>query len=330
MIFIDRREPPELNTAVRKLGVETSYPYDLEYGDLAFEGNGECGPGAMIALERKKLSDLITSMQKRRLSGHQARGLHKEYDYVFLIAEGMWRAGSGGEIEHWGSNWTSSRGSDGKMRRTPGKSGWIPFYAHATNHAVSYTQLASYMYSMTLRSKSARREPLRIIRTSTLAETAAQVVALYKNFTEKLWEDHHAHDQIYTPLPETDYGSDGRDGKSGQRRTSFLEGLPDTDIGQPSVTWAMAAQLPGVDRKARLVADHFKTPMDMVLAGLDAELRKMVDIWYAEHPGAAEKAWEQVRVAADGKKTKSGKRRAGIGRAGAKVIVRAIFEGKTE
>lgn len=323
MIFIDRREPEELNKEIRHLGVETAYPTHLEYGDLMFEGNGEMGTGAMVALERKKLSDLINSMQGKRLSGHQARGLWDSYDYVFLITEGMWRPGPGGEIEHWGGGGAGRKG------------GWRPFYSHAGKNAVSYRQLASYLYSMTLRSRSRLREPMRVIRTSTLRETAAQIVALYKNFTDKRWEDHTAHDQIYTPLPIAGYGENGVDAYNNGHRASLLGGLGAMAGGggglQPSLTWAMAAQLPGVDQKARLVAEYFKTPMDMVLAGLDAGIREKVDEWFKENPEAAVKEWMKVKVAEDAGdkgRTKSGRRKAGVGVETARGVVKALMGGE--
>ena len=312
MSFVDRREPEELNKEIRHLGVETSYPYHLDYGDIVFEGNGEAGPGAMVAIERKKLSDLINSMREKRLSGHQARGLWESYEYVFLLTEGMWRSGPGGEIEHW------------SMRRG-GKAGWYPFYTHGDRSAVSYRQLASYLHSMSLRSRSKLREPMRVIRTSTLKESAAQIVALYKNFTDKRWEDHTAHDVIYTPLPVSGYGADGTDGYTHGHRAGLLAGLPASI--EPSLVWAMAAQLPGVDQKARLVASHFKTPIDMVLAGLDGGLRETVDRWFKEHPEAAVKAWMEVKVGEDAGtrgRTKSGRRKAGIGVETAKSVVKAL------
>lgn len=63
----------------------------LEYGDFCFAGNGKDGI-VTIAIERKTLSDFIGSMESGRLSGHQLPGLVNNYDYVYILIEGLWQA----------------------------------------------------------------------------------------------------------------------------------------------------------------------------------------------------------------------------------------------
>jgi len=62
----------------------------LEYGDFAWLGRGPNGP-EMVGVERKKISDLVASMESGRLSGHQLLGLTTAYDRVYLLVEGEWR-----------------------------------------------------------------------------------------------------------------------------------------------------------------------------------------------------------------------------------------------
>lgn len=282
MIFLDRREPEEFVNAFKKLGAEVTSGVHLDYGDIMFEGNGENG-SCMVAIERKKLSDLVNSMKDRRLAGHQLRGLWQRYDYVYLVCEGMWRPGPAGEIEHWATEKRKTR--DGKWYS---ETGWTPFYSHADKRSVQYRHLAGYLHSLALRSRSPQHEPLRIIRTSNVVETAAQLISLHRNFTEKLWKDHHAHDQIHTALN----GAAGLDaGGTGKHRASMAMAVAMED---PTTAWKMAAQLPGVDRKAQAVAAHFGSVTDMVLAGLDGKLRREVDKWFEEHPAAAVKAWQKA------------------------------------
>ncbi len=63
----------------------------LEYGDCAFEGNGPNGK-VTIGVERKRVNDLIQSINSGRLSGHQLPGLLETYYKTYLLVEGMWRA----------------------------------------------------------------------------------------------------------------------------------------------------------------------------------------------------------------------------------------------
>lgn len=62
----------------------------LDYADFAWSGNGPNGP-VDIGIERKSLMDLLGSMTSGRLSGHQIIGLTQQYDYVYLLVEGLWR-----------------------------------------------------------------------------------------------------------------------------------------------------------------------------------------------------------------------------------------------
>jgi len=92
----------------------------LEFADACFIG---CGPGGIpswIGVERKRVGDLISSIDSGRLAGHQLIGLMNSYHEVYLLIEGIWRMGSEGEIQtyhngkrkwcsiqqHGNSNWT--------------------------------------------------------------------------------------------------------------------------------------------------------------------------------------------------------------------------------
>lgn len=62
----------------------------LEYADFAWSGNGPNGP-ANVGVERKRLMDFLQSMTTGRLSGHQIIGLTQQYDWAYLLVEGIWR-----------------------------------------------------------------------------------------------------------------------------------------------------------------------------------------------------------------------------------------------
>lgn len=192
---------------------------ELDYGDAHWCGNGPDGPmTVMYAVERKKIRDLVNGMRDRRLSGHQLLGMRRLYDRLALVVEGPWRAGESGEVEVLNGGWHPL---------TVGKS------------LVLYRSVAAYLLSLEWRGG------VTVWRTTNIVETAALYDVAYRWTTEKLWEDHHSHDQLYAPVT--------------------------VEVGrpyEPTMVERMAAQLPGVDRRARLVAQYFQTPVAMATAGM--------------------------------------------------------------
>jgi len=63
----------------------------LEYGDMAFLGTGPEGCPTPVGIERKTLSDFISSCRTERLQGHQLPGLVQSYAQVWVVIEGLWR-----------------------------------------------------------------------------------------------------------------------------------------------------------------------------------------------------------------------------------------------
>lgn len=148
----------------------------LEFGDLDFVGRGQYG-GCAIAVERKRINDLVSSIQSKRLSGHQLPGMAKQYDYAYLIVEGAWRPGEHGQLE------ISNHGK------------WLAAYS---GH-VMYRQIDNYLSTLEIKSGMIYR------RTYNELETVAVVVDLMR-WWEKPWDDHHSHDVKYQP-------ADGPEGK---------------------------------------------------------------------------------------------------------------------
>lgn len=66
----------------------------LQYADVSFMGNGSDDQGSLlnIGIERKTITDLISSIESGRLSGHQLGGLINSYHYVYLLVEGLWQS----------------------------------------------------------------------------------------------------------------------------------------------------------------------------------------------------------------------------------------------
>src|SRR5580692_10605470 len=244
MLLIDRRERNSLDKEISRLGVEVETT-ELEFGDCSFTGNGEAGP-CVVGCERKRLTDLVNSMKNRRLSGHQLRGMWTAYDYCFLFAESVFRPGPGGEIEEL-------VGRD-----------WRPAYGSGAGSAISYRQLTSYLTSLELCGNVIVR------RTGSVRETAAQMAALWHWFNDKSWSQHHAHDQVYSKVPGVKKGHGSGWAEPHEHSREWGRGrsavLPNGEADHPSTLWLMAAQLPGIDRRAEKVAAYFRTVRAMANA----------------------------------------------------------------
>jgi ERCC4-type nuclease len=180
----------------------------------------------LVGWERKHLSDLINAMQDGRLSGHQLRGMWSYYDYCYLVIEDRWRPGPNGEIQ------TLS----GRTR------GWTPLYT-GSRHGITYRQVDAYIASLELRGN------VIVCRTESAAETAALYVSRFQSW-QKPWDQHHSHDQIYC----NDLSSSPARGKARimTREAGLIEKI--------------AAQLPGIDRKAWDVGKHFPSVQSMLMA----------------------------------------------------------------
>lgn len=267
MIVIDSREvKPGIFDRLKALDVPVCEA-QLESGDCVFEGQGEDEHGkpctVTIACERKRLgldrgrlsTDLINSMQDRRLSGVQLSRMAQTYDFVYLFIEGMWRADTMGQIEV---------SEDGKW--------WRPLYHNGGSgkHQVSHRQVMSYITTLELKGHTAAGHRFAIRRTNNMKETASQYVDLYHWFNDKPWAAHTSHQQVYAPGPEMQQGTGGN-ARGRMQRVGFIDPLEvfRREYGEQAVMcWKMAAQLNGVDSvKAKALAQHFRTVERMVNAG---------------------------------------------------------------
>jgi len=143
----------------------------LEYGDIAFIGNGPSGL-VSVGIERKTVPDLINSMHSGRLSGHQLIGLQRCYTYIFLLVEGIWRQGPDGLIQVLkGSSWMDL---NFKGQQT-------------TSHALN-----NYLNTLSIICN------VKVWQTSNIRQSARWISNLY-NWFQKDWEKHHAHLTFYNP-----------------------------------------------------------------------------------------------------------------------------------
>jgi len=138
----------------------------LEFGDIAFEGNGASGP-VPVGIELKRLDDLIGSLSTKRFQVHQLPGMLKTYQWPILIIEGQYRESAEGLIEKgvtFGSrlNWMRHRS------------------------LMTYQRLEGTLLTLTFCTG------FRILKTLDTQDTARTVARLYR-WWQKDWACHQSH-----------------------------------------------------------------------------------------------------------------------------------------
>jgi ERCC4-type nuclease len=230
MISIDHRTgSKELAPLFLDFGIQAKTT-TLEYGDFAFEGHGPHGRCAIV-LERKVISDLVQSIQSRRLSGHQLPGMAEAYDYCYLLVEGVWRPGNAGELQMGQGSMTADGTWGGSWIGTHGR------------QQLLYRSIDNYLATLELHAGVIYR------RTLSPAETVHVIVDLYRWWNEKLWHEHSSHLGVYAPAVV----------KPGKGRLNLVR-------REPSLCEKWAMQLPHIDKRAQLVAEHFHTARAMANA----------------------------------------------------------------
>lgn len=154
-------------------------PYDVnvqlgraDSGDIYWWGNGHDGP-TMVGVERKVISDMISSMRSNRLSGFQLPKLLDTYGWVYLVLEGVWQCGDGGEIIVLAGR------------------NWIPL--RVGSQPVLFRELDHYLATLE------HRCGVTVKYTSSPKQTVSWLVSRYKWWTDKEWDEHRSHEAIYAP-----------------------------------------------------------------------------------------------------------------------------------
>jgi ERCC4-type nuclease len=211
----------ELAPIISQFGVQASTSRQLPFGDACWEGRGPGNKAVMIGVERKRIDDLLQSMQSKRLQGYQLPGMAEMYDYAYLVVEGFWRPSrDGATIEVMiGPRWVE--------------------------RAISPAAVNNFLMSLSFRTG------LVVWRTGMDWETALFLVHQYRMW-RKPWEEHQAHDAVYAPAES---------GRGGRRFTLVPR--------KHSLKEKVALQLPGLDGKAKHVADGFKSVREMANASAE-------------------------------------------------------------
>lgn len=244
----DRVGSGELLPLFRPFGVSVE-KVRLEFGDLCWQGNGPKGL-CMVGVERKRIDDLVQSMQSGRLSGHQLPGMVENYDFGYLVVEGFWKADP----------------QTGELLVSMGRDRWV-------KRGIQVRAIHNYLFGLSLRAG------MLVWRTGTDRETVEFVVDQYRMWTEKRWDEHKAHEQVYTGGASMDLSEEQREGGGGRRL--YLNVKPPTNAE------LLASVMPGLGKKlAYRVGKKFGTPMQMMLAEADR---------WAEVKGVSVKMGQRLR-----------------------------------
>lgn len=135
----------------------------LPYGDACFEGNGPKGRIG-IGIERKRIGDMLNSIDDSRYAAFQKPGLKQFYDVDLLIVEGVWKPDT----------------VSGYLMECVQALTWRPY--RYRSQMVRYSKLFRYLLSVQLSGTP-------VIITRDIEQTAYNIVETYHYFQKK-WEDH--------------------------------------------------------------------------------------------------------------------------------------------
>jgi ERCC4-type nuclease len=146
----------------------------MDSADFAFEGHGPRGK-CMVGIERKKVRELIQSIESGRFEGEQLPKMVTTYDHCWLVVEGIWRPNPQSGILEEG-----------------GHGGW-----HDTmfgRKGFAFCQLDNFLTSMQA------RVHLMVKYTTTVTDTAWVVKDMWQWY-RKAWDQHRSGLVIYNPPP---------------------------------------------------------------------------------------------------------------------------------
>lgn len=197
---------------LRKAGLHVDEAI-LPAGDVELIGNGPGGRPQLVGVELKKLPDLFACIRNGRFA-EQLRGMKANYEISWLVVEGRLKLGAKLQY-HTGEKW---RDADANM---------------------TYAEMAGWTMTM------AAAAGVLLWRTENEDETVAWLKQLDSWWTAKVWEDHRAHLEYYTPPAQ------------------------DSVFDDPTLCQRVARVLPGLgSKRAEEVAKAFGSTRVMVNASI--------------------------------------------------------------
>lgn len=151
---------------------------DLTYGDMAFLGHGEGGMPIPVGIERKALSDFVSSMRSKRLQVVQLPGLLANYPgNVWIVIEGLWA------VDYKGDFLTVREGKQ-----------WVPL--EVGGQVVPYSEFESMTLTLEMCGG------VRVRHTTAKHMTGRFVKTLYHWWTNKDLDQHRSHLGFHDPVPD--------------------------------------------------------------------------------------------------------------------------------
>lgn len=146
------------------------------FGDMVWAGEGPDGKSINVAIEYKKIDDVLACIGDGRFAGHQLPGLLLNYDRVYLLVEGRTRIDRNSGIlqKHRGDQW-----------RDVEKGGRKFTFRDLEHWYTSMEELAQ----------------VRVINTYDEYQSARYVVAKHSWWTAKGYDEHSSLKQFHIPPP---------------------------------------------------------------------------------------------------------------------------------
>ncbi len=151
-------------------------PANMEAGDFAFVGRGLEDEQVFVGVELKRTSDVVSCLYSGRYTSEQVPKLQRLYGHqVWLVTEGLWRAGIGGVMEECRSG------------------EWCPVMIGT--RGIILRDLETWLLSQILKGG------FHYHHSNTKADTVRFLSVLYHWWTDKSLEDHRSHQAIYIAPP---------------------------------------------------------------------------------------------------------------------------------
>lgn len=141
----------------------------LQFGDVAFMGNGPDDRPVAVGAEYKTVGDCLKCITDGRFAGHQLVGLSQSYEVVILLVEGD----------------TRPNPQDGTLEVRHPRGFW--YDGKVGERRFQYRELDHWL--MTMQFKAG----VKVIRTSDLDGSVQSVIDLYTWWVDKSWADHRSH-----------------------------------------------------------------------------------------------------------------------------------------
>ena len=178
MIFVDPRSG---SGDIRDRLTAMNLPAEtlmLPSGDVSFLGRGKNGVPQAIGIEVKTINELVTAFETGRFVGKQLPRLVAEYDYIWLVVEGVWRYS-----DH-----------DGVLEVPRGGGDWTPLGFGSKRYMAR--DIAAFLFTIQLRGG------VSLHLSANRGQTVHWLAALYRWWTVKDFDQHRSHLSFHSPQPD--------------------------------------------------------------------------------------------------------------------------------